>query len=115
MRIALVSLLLLAGCASGNLPIADGQLGPQDEIECRHRTVGEVETAYQQCRQKAIESRREEAKALAKAQELRAQQAKDQEATNQEAKPDNGERTEKTEGFGDQLRSAAAAIFNIGH
>jgi hypothetical protein len=109
MRFALFSLLLLTGCASGNLPIADGQPGPQDETECRHRTLGELETAYQQCRQKAIESRREEAKVLA----LRAQQAKDREA-NQEANPDNGEATEKTAGFGDQLRSAAAAIFNIG-
>jgi hypothetical protein len=109
MRFAFFSLLLLTGCTSGTLPIADGQLGPQDETECRHRTLGELETAYQQCRQKAIESRREEAKALA----LRAQQAKDREA-NQEANPDNGEATEKTAGFGDQLRSAAAAIFNIG-
>jgi hypothetical protein len=114
MRIALFSLLLLTGCASESLPIADGQLGPQDETSCRHLTLGEIETAYQECRQKALESRREEAQAQAKARELRAQQAKDLEAANPEAKPDNGERTEKTEGFGDRLRSAAAAIFNIG-
>jgi predicted phage gp36 major capsid-like protein len=110
MRVALFALLLLTGCASENLPIADGQPGPQDETECRHRTLGELETAYQQCRQKAIESRREEAKALA----LRAQEAKNREAANQEATPDNGEATEKPESFGDRLRSTAAAIFNIG-
>jgi hypothetical protein len=110
MRVALFSLLLLTGCASENFAIADGQVGPQDEVECRHLTFGEIEAAYQQCRQKAVESRREEAKAQAKARELRAQQAKDQ-----EAKPDTGENTEKPEGFGDQLRSAAAAIFNVGH
>jgi len=114
MRIALFSLLLLTGCASENLPSADSQIGPQDEVACRHLTLGDIETAYQQCRQRALESRREEAQALAKARELRAQQAKEQEAKNQEAKPDNGESTEKPEGFGDQLRSAAAAIFNIG-
>jgi len=110
MRVALFALLLLAGCASENLPIADGQLGPQDETECRHRTLGELETAYQQCRQKAIESRREEAKAQA----LRAQEAKRAQEANQESKPEGGDRVEKTESFGDQLRSAAAAIFNVG-
>src|SRR6266403_2871363 len=90
MRVALFSLLLLTGCASENFPIADGQLGPQDETACRHLTIGEIETAYQQCRQRALESRREEGKAEAKARELRAQEAK-----NQEAKSDNGETVEK--------------------
>lgn len=114
MRVALFSLLLLTGCASENFAAADGQLGPQDETTCRHLTLGEIETAYQQCRQKALETRQEEARAQAKARELRAQEAKNREATNPEAKPDNGDRVEKTESFGDQIRSAAAAIFNIG-
>jgi len=47
MRVALFSLLLLTGCASESLPIADGQLAPQDETACRHLTIGEIETAYQ--------------------------------------------------------------------
>jgi hypothetical protein len=103
MRLVLLSLLLLTGCASENSGVAAVRLGAQDEGSCKHMTVGEGERAYQQCVQKAMEYRQEEAKA----QEAKAQQAK----AAQEEKTDQAE---KTEGFGDRLQSAAAALFNIG-
>jgi hypothetical protein len=118
MRFALLSLLLLAGCASGSFGVASDnsgvapvRLGSQDETHCRHMTVGESEYAYQQCVQKALEDRQEEAKA----REDKAREAKAQEAKAQEKSPEaNADKAEKTAGFVDQLQSATAAIFNTG-
>jgi hypothetical protein len=87
MRLTLFSLLLLAGCASEIPGVAEVRPGAQDEVACKHLTLGEGEPAYQQCRQKLIESRREEAR---------------------------GDKAEKAESLGDQLQSSAAALFNIG-
>ncbi len=87
MRLTLFSLLLLTGCASENFGVAEVRLGAQDEAACKHLTFGEGEPAYQQCRQKLIDSRREDAK---------------------------GDKPEKAESLGDLLQSSAAALFNIG-
>ena len=112
MRLALFSLLLLAGCASENFgggsensgsgPV---RLGAQDETHCRHMTVGQSEGAYQQCVQNALEGRQQDAKAAQAARE-----AKEAREAN-EAKEGKPEQTEKTEGFGGRLQSAIAALF----
>jgi major membrane immunogen (membrane-anchored lipoprotein) len=115
MRLALFSLLLLTGCASGNFGAgsensgtAPVRLGAQDETHCRHMTIGQGEGAYQQCVQNALEGRQQDAMAAKAAREAKEAREANEAKEGKEGKP---EQTERAEGFGDRLQSAIAVLF----
>jgi hypothetical protein len=85
MRIAVLLLLLLAGCVTEDAGVAAARMEAQDDASCRSLSVGKGESAYQQCRQNLIGYR-------------------------QQAQSDNAARAQALANFGQALSNAGDAM-----